>query len=51
MIAPDLLIRDVHAFLAFTGCPDDDSININDRFVEELVWLLTPNVESRGMNG
>ncbi len=51
MIAPDLLIRDVHAFLAFTGCPDDDSIDINDRFVEELVWLLTPHNQSRGMNG
>ena len=27
-----------------TGCPDDDSIDIDDRLVEEALWLLTPHI-------
>jgi hypothetical protein len=50
MIAPDSFEGDVHSFLAFTGCSDDDSIDINDRFVKKLLGLLTPDILSRGMN-
>ena len=51
MVAPDSFEGDVHAFLAFAGCPDDHSIDINDRFVEKRLGLLTPDIHSRRMNG
>ena len=46
MVAPDLFAGDIHAFLALTGCSDDDTIDINDRFMEKRLGLLPPDVQS-----
>ena len=49
MIAPLALVVDIHALLALAGGLDHRAVGLDDRFLEEGVRLLTPDLPPRGI--
>ena len=49
VIAPLAIVVDVHALLALAGGFDHRAVGIDDRFVEERLGLLPPDLQPRGV--
>ena len=46
VVAPLPLVADVHAFLAFAGRFDHRAGRVENRLVQELWWLLPPDLHA-----
>jgi len=47
MVAPEAVVSDVHALLAFGVGLGDGAISVDDRFIEKLLGLLSPDPQPR----